>query len=945
MKKTYFYIIATMAMILTGCSNDDWVKKENGANGTFTITASIENFGSRTAMNGNQVLWEKDDKIALFDSEGDRYEATLNDESVGKATGDFSTNVDISGKEIVVALYPYNESATYSNDVINTSIANSYYWKEGANSKAPMAAKVTDVSNISFKNAGSLIALTVNNIPAGYNHITLSSNICLAGSAKISFSDNVPNSSINDNSDENKQVTINFESSIIETDKTFYFPISVADYVNNKLDIIMSDDGTNTQTLLDNKAIENAARNKRYYKTINFDTNGNMPTPLQTGDDINIKISEGNTSFILDESTAVAEITASVSEPLDIAVTSENESFTLNGEYVGGQVNLSTPVETKKLTFDLPNATVEVRPDAGVATFTQITASTAENTLVIPAGVTVEDLIIKKGNVKLYGTIKSIKNESGKQIILYYGDGSSYPSDLNNVETVDIENARSLDDIKSVFADGGEFTLQQDIQLENEPLTLDGKNVTINLNGHTINGGLFSASGQGEVSSGTSDSYVFLVKAGKLTINGYGNVVAKEAEYSMAVWAIGESSEVEINGGSYYNDGDGCDLIYAKNGAKITINGGEFKATENKGEEPGTNNKYSALNLSDNTGSSIIVKGGKFYRFNPAKNESENPEKDFVASGYSSVKEGDWYVVKEGICDEVGLKAAFANATEGQTIKLGDDIELMESLTIAAGKTVTLDLNGKAITMVDNVEATGNRTMLTNKGTLTIADNSENKTGVLDYKYTAGDDVSYALNTITNHGVLILKSGKVLNSSTPTNSNNFAIDSNSTSSETSVIVEGGTVECSTFCSIRMFANSTTKNNELYIKNGGIKGQVWLQSPNNNHNMASLTIEGGSFEPMGRDGSSVYITKASSNAVILAVSGGTFNTKIGSDAATGFITGGTFTTVAKENTQINLLAEGYVFEENSDGTWIVAKDNKGSSDVVEQETLPEEDINF
>ena len=62
------------------------------------------------------------------------------------------------------------------------------------------------------------------------------------------------------------------------------------------------------------------------------------------------------------------------------------------------------------------------------------------------------------------------------------------------------------------------------------------------------------------------------------------------------------------------------------------------------------------LNLLDANGkngtASINVTGGKFYKFNPAVNASENPGKDYVQAGYSSVAADDYYVVSEGTENE-----------------------------------------------------------------------------------------------------------------------------------------------------------------------------------------------------------------------------------------------------------------------------------------------------
>ena len=43
--------------------------------------------------------------------------------------------------------------------------------------------------------------------------------------------------------------------------------------------------------------------------------------------------------------------------------------------------------------------------------------------------------------------------------------------------------------------------------------------------------------------------------------------------------------------------------------------------------------------------SSISVEGGKFYKFNPANNLAEGSNTNFVADGFKSEKNGDWYEV------------------------------------------------------------------------------------------------------------------------------------------------------------------------------------------------------------------------------------------------------------------------------------------------------------
>ncbi len=259
---------------------------------------------------------------------------------------------------------------------------------------------------------------------------------------------------------------------------------------------------------------------------------------------------------------------------------------------------------------------------------------------------------------------------------------------MNPIEaTVTVDDEEGL---RAAIAAGGNVTLGNNITLTGSPIIIESGNTIINLNNHDLTAAIFQENG-GEITEGSTDSYVFWVKGGTLTINGEGNVKAQKAKYSIAVWANG--GKVVINGGSYSNS-FASDLIYAKGqGSEISIYGGTFTASnEGATTEEGTAEGYSALNLRDNSGAKITVYGGKFYKFDPANNKSENPAISFVAPGYSSVAEGDYYVVSEGIKNEIALNAAIAASG---TVKLGTNIDLTSAITIT--NAVTIDLNGHTI--------------------------------------------------------------------------------------------------------------------------------------------------------------------------------------------------------------------------------------------------------
>lgn len=217
--------------------------------------------------------------------------------------------------------------------------------------------------------------------------------------------------------------------------------------------------------------------------------------------------------------------------------------------------------------------------------------------------------------LKNYGLATSIATEE------VYAD---IVNDINYLETF-------LAEVKA----GGSITLEADLILEDY---IEIRNeVTIDLNGYNILHPMTSTSKYPDVFE--------VMTGGKLTLNGEGMVIA---ENGYSVYAAGDSV-VTINGGTYISPVSAVD---ARKNASVTINGGTFKVNGANNPDGDFGQKYT-LNLRDKVGnytgdlSEIVVKGGKFYKYNPAASESEPQVTNFVAAGYESVQDGDYYIVVE----------------------------------------------------------------------------------------------------------------------------------------------------------------------------------------------------------------------------------------------------------------------------------------------------------
>ena len=259
----------------------------------------------------------------------------------------------------------------------------------------------------------------------------------------------------------------------------------------------------------------------------------------------------------------------------------------------------------------------------------------------------------------------------------------------------------------------------------------------------------------------------------------------------------------------------------------------------------------------------------------------------------------------------LGDAASQANSRTRSEAVLGAETITRDQITIPAGKTLTLNLNGHSIR--GEKACTESFQMIDNKGTLIITGN-----GTISFKDTSAGDPSYGWGsyTIRNEGTLIVENGTIEHLGEQTQHMFCAIFQYCGSTT----INGGTISTPNYRSARLWMGDMT------INGGNFEGQLWVQAVDNT---AELTINGGTFAPRGGDGSSVFITN-DQRTVGFTVTGGYFNTKIGSSNTTNFtsgsgmVTGGTFTEAAKTNTKAELLATGYQFVANGDGTYDVKK---------------------
>ena len=279
------------------------------------------------------------------------------------------------------------------------------------------------------------------------------------------------------------------------------------------------------------------------------------------------------------------------------------------------------------------------------------------------------------------------------------------------------------------------------------------------------------------------------------------------------------------------------------------------------------------------------------------------------------------------------LAAAIAAAESGATVKLLADVN--ENVEIAAGKNLTLDLNGFTL----NGGTGTNKAALTNYGTITITDSSEAKTGTIkrDDIGTVGETSYYV---ILNQGTMTIESGNVINNSGYKKANSTGsmvgsslICNGDCNGGSTLTINGGTFTQYNFIAIKngalgvlnvtggmITSNHSAIQNwfEADITGGEINGQLWTDAYTAGGSNGKTKI-GGNATFTGEIVMDIY---GNSVAPKLEITGGKLNVTnwriTGAAAAVGAkpaVSGGTFTA----KVPAEYLADGFEIKESTDAS--------------------------
>lgn len=473
MKNRIRLSLAALTLICMGsCSNEAFEGEQQTMNDRLTATLpSADTKMTMGGENGSTPLWGKatEEKISVFTQKESSYtnqEYTLS-EGEGTKSGTFTGNS--SGETKVAACYPWISGAKYDGDKITFTQPSSYTYKENDNNSAPMAAKISQIQqeNIAFKNAGALVDISVKNIPEGYDKVILTSKPGTQGSApniagemQITFGEGgAPTLAPVAGALESQSITITFTAQNDFQDLRFYFPIPVGNYPELEVSL---DKSSATKPIIvktfrgaEGSGVK-AGRGQLLYSTITIDKiTGEVPVEVASTGDVKDELEKEGVDAVLIPNVAASgggapdpivipdKLTSSTStEPVSISFGSieTDKTITIKEEKADDSSSGTSPTESKatfvlgipepaktggggaeilpSFEIDTPNSTVKFTPTGNETTIAKATVRSAANTVIVEKGITIKELVIRGGNVVIYGVVEKYQDIQIMQTII-----------------------------------------------------------------------------------------------------------------------------------------------------------------------------------------------------------------------------------------------------------------------------------------------------------------------------------------------------------------------------------------------------------------------------------------------------------------------------------------------------------------------------------------------
>lgn len=440
--------MAVAALAALGCSQEEWTNA-SAPKGNTTIVASFDRPGADTrtsVVEETKVVWNSNDAFGLFYTKdaGTNYLVTPFscgelDESGVNTSAFFDGALD-DKVTTSYAVYPYKDGMKLEGTTVTMELPASFNYDKKSN--GPMYAAATDITKpIQFHHLAGLLKLTISSaIKTEAKKFVIKADKNIAGTCTADLNVAAPVLVVKENEDSKTiVVNLNFDTPT-STPTTFYIPVPAGTYGTLSAQLLdANDNALSAIKEWKNIEVKRAGIRTASFGFVTIDAGvsstseaiktaiaGVIPVSPTEETTTEVKI-EG--SINATESGKITEIALPVHEKSNVSLsletvptTSADKPLTLsdatNTEVTPTTAKNTLTVSIPKvedvqkapaLTIEMPSTTVVLDANDEVGTtYGQVTATTATTTLVIKEGVTVKKLIVKGGNVEVYGTVEEL---------------------------------------------------------------------------------------------------------------------------------------------------------------------------------------------------------------------------------------------------------------------------------------------------------------------------------------------------------------------------------------------------------------------------------------------------------------------------------------------------------------------------------------------------------
>ena len=658
-------IFLSTLLSLVGCQSEKLVNEDGSQQGQqFTLTAS-KGIMSRTHLgsDGKQTVWSEGDKIYVSSANGKVHGTLELTSEPGETTGTFSGFVFGDTELLTYSVYPV---PTAGKTIDLSQVIG------GDKLNAPMVGQI-DNKSVDFTNTCGILRLNLQN--AVNQNYTISAKVKNGDEAASLL--NTATVNVDDNGVASLAYSAS-ETNTISLNNTIGGFMYVPYFINQDVDVYVG--GIKIATIEKEKTVDNkpisfiGAIKQDDVKTLTYSntTNGliepvevNIDNNHVTDQTLNLTISStqpgaGTTNQEVHEFVNIPSITEAftgegynevevknvVIELPQIKTTSNATTSVVSFEEIPQGVTVeikeeevtdkksleeltvilpsgTTEAEAKEaVVINMPNTTVTVKSaDGKILLINEMTASTAENTLVIGKDVEIGSLTILKGGVSIYGKVHNItreKNNQDEKTKIYFGSGAvigniidlmrnthfeiefENPADKPKDEVYDGNPTEREIELKRAAKNGGSFILRGGGLRLTSPLIVE-KDFTL-----TFEGGNFDGNIGQFVDTKEWKSQVVVMPGVKFTFNGggYYNTGQLDDEITNIRMAGGSSkpSKVIINGGNLIGSYHAIMIDENCLNAEVEINGGALSCDWNK--------QYNGVAIMNKSNAKVKINGG-----------------------------------------------------------------------------------------------------------------------------------------------------------------------------------------------------------------------------------------------------------------------------------------------------------------------------------------------